>query len=220
VLAGWKLKTVHCFPKRISVICTAVRTVLIAVITEVLDFYNRHGVFLLRRSTAQAISRRWSPASRRPWGVAMRHLFLWIRWLHVNIIQSVWGLLEEKTALGHPRSQNNSDFPCQYHSLAFHMRSVMEKGALIQVSVWVVWPSADCHSFSPLEICSAVRGAMTNFSPCIPVVLCHCFFYVLLTVHLGIILVNNQFDAQFFFRVCLFQISTCFEHSCAHHQEN
>ena len=22
------------------------------------------------------------------------------------------------------------------------------------------------------------------------------------------------------FRICLFQISTCFEHSCAHHQEN
>jgi len=45
-------------------------------------------------------------------------------------------------------------------------------------------------------------------------------FYVLLTVHLGIILVNNQLDAQFSFRICLFQISTRFEHSCAHHQEN
>jgi hypothetical protein len=39
-------------------------------------------------------------------------------------------------------------------------------------------------------------------------------------LHLGIILVNDQLDAQFFFRICLFQISTCFEHSCAHHQEN
>ena len=45
-------------------------------------------------------------------------------------------------------------------------------------------------------------------------------FYVLLTVHLGSIFVNNQFDAQVFFRVCLFHFSTCFEHPCAHHQEN
>jgi len=45
-------------------------------------------------------------------------------------------------------------------------------------------------------------------------------FYVLLTVHLGIILVNDQLDAQFFFRICLSQISTCFEHSRAHCQEN
>jgi hypothetical protein len=44
--------------------------------------------------------------------------------------------------------------------------------------------------------------------------------YVLLTVHLGIILVNDQRDAQFLFRICLFQISTCFERSCDHHQEN
>jgi len=45
-------------------------------------------------------------------------------------------------------------------------------------------------------------------------------FYVLLTVHLGSVLVNNQLDAQFFFHIYLFQFSTCFEHSCAHHQEN
>jgi len=30
-------------------------------------------------------------------------------------------------------------------------------------------------------------------------------FYVLLTVHLGSILVNNQLDAQLFFRIYLFQ---------------
>jgi hypothetical protein len=35
-----------------------------------------------------------------------------------------------------------------------------------------------------------------------------------------IIFVNDQLDAQFFFRICLLQISTCFEYSCAHHQEN
>jgi len=45
-------------------------------------------------------------------------------------------------------------------------------------------------------------------------------FYVLLTVHLGSILVNNHLDAQFFFRIYLFQFSTCFENPCAHHQEN
>ena len=35
-----------------------------------------------------------------------------------------------------------------------------------------------------------------------------------------IILVNDQLEAQWFFRICLFQISTCFGHSCAHHQKN
>jgi len=35
-------------------------------------------------------------------------------------------------------------------------------------------------------------------------------FYVLLTVHLGSVLVNNQLDAQFFFRIYLCQFSTCF----------
>jgi hypothetical protein len=34
------------------------------------------------------------------------------------------------------------------------------------------------------------------------------------------ILVNDQLDAQSFFSIYLFQISTCFEHSRAHHQEN
>ena len=45
-------------------------------------------------------------------------------------------------------------------------------------------------------------------------------FYVLMTVHLGIFLVNNQPDAQFFFLTCLFQFSTCCEQPCAHHQES
>jgi len=45
-------------------------------------------------------------------------------------------------------------------------------------------------------------------------------FYVLLTLHLGAVLVNNQLDAQFFYHICLFQFSTCFEHPCAHHQMN
>ena len=35
-----------------------------------------------------------------------------------------------------------------------------------------------------------------------------------------LILVNNQLDTQVFFRIYVFQFSTCFEHPCAHHQEN
>jgi hypothetical protein len=46
------------------------------------------------------------------------------------------------------------------------------------------------------------------------------WFYVLFTVHLGIILVNDHLDAQFFFLLCLFQSSTCFEQPRAHHQKN
>jgi hypothetical protein len=45
-------------------------------------------------------------------------------------------------------------------------------------------------------------------------------FYDLLTVLLGIILVNDQLDTQFYFLICLFQSSTCFEQPRAHHQEN
>jgi hypothetical protein len=33
-------------------------------------------------------------------------------------------------------------------------------------------------------------------------------------------LVNDQLDAQFFFLICLYQFSTCFEQPRAHHQEN
>jgi len=45
-------------------------------------------------------------------------------------------------------------------------------------------------------------------------------FYVLLTVHLSIIFVNNQLDMQFLFHVCLLLFSTCFGQPRAHHQEN
>jgi len=44
-------------------------------------------------------------------------------------------------------------------------------------------------------------------------------FYALLTVHLGIILVNNQLNAVIF-SIRLFQFSTCFEQPRSHHQEN
>ena len=43
---------------------------------------------------------------------------------------------------------------------------------------------------------------------------------VLLTVRISIFLVNNQLDAQLFFLICLFHFSTCFEQTCAHHQES
>jgi hypothetical protein len=48
----------------------------------------------------------------------------------------------------------------------------------------------------------------------------HRILCFLLTVHLDIIRVNNQLGAQFFFSICLFQFSTCFEQPRAHHQEN
>jgi len=54
-----------------------------------------------------------------------------------------------------------------------------------------------------------------NFLPTLFCILCFVD-----QVHLGIILVNDQLDAQFFFHIYLFQISTCFEHLWAHHQEN
>jgi hypothetical protein len=44
-------------------------------------------------------------------------------------------------------------------------------------------------------------------------------FYILVTVHLGIILINNQLDAQHFC-IYLFRFSTCFEQLCTHHQES
>jgi len=47
----------------------------------------------------------------------------------------------------------------------------------------------------------------------------HCqSFYISLTVHLDIIVVNNQPDALF--SMYLFPFSTCFEQPSAHHQEN
>jgi hypothetical protein len=43
-------------------------------------------------------------------------------------------------------------------------------------------------------------------------------YYLDIEMHKCVILVNDQLDAHFSFRICLFQISTCFENSCAHHQ--
>ena len=46
------------------------------------------------------------------------------------------------------------------------------------------------------------------------------FFNILLTVHLGTTLGNDQLDALFlYFIIRLLQSSTCFEQRCAHHQE-
>ena len=61
-----------------------------------------------------------------------------------------------------------------------------------------------------IEFGGGLRGTLNYFQQ----------FYVLLTVHLGIIHVNNQLYAQLFFLIRLYQFSTCFEQHRAHHQEN
>jgi hypothetical protein len=45
-------------------------------------------------------------------------------------------------------------------------------------------------------------------------------FCVLLTVHVGIILVKDQPDSLLFFLICLFKVCKCFEQPSARHQEN
>ena len=45
-------------------------------------------------------------------------------------------------------------------------------------------------------------------------------FYILLTVHIRIIVIDNQIDAQFLSMMCLFESSTCFEQPCAHPRED
>jgi len=45
------------------------------------------------------------------------------------------------------------------------------------------------------------------------------FFNISLTLHLGTILVNNQFDALLQC-IYLFHFSTCFKQPSAHHQDN
>ena len=42
---------------------------------------------------------------------------------------------------------------------------------------------------------------------------------ILLTVHLSIILVTDQLNAPIIFIISLLYSCTCFEYSCAHHQE-
>jgi len=45
-------------------------------------------------------------------------------------------------------------------------------------------------------------------------------FYTFLTVHLRIILVSDQLDAQISSIICLLESSTCFEQLCDHLQED
>ena len=45
-------------------------------------------------------------------------------------------------------------------------------------------------------------------------------FNIFRTVHLLIILVGNQLEAQFSSMICLFESSTCFEQLCAYPQED
>jgi len=44
--------------------------------------------------------------------------------------------------------------------------------------------------------------------------------YFLLTVHIRIILVSDQLNAEFFSIICFFESSTFFEQLCAHLQED
>ena len=46
-----------------------------------------------------------------------------------------------------------------------------------------------------------------------------CLAITQITLNIPMILFNDEIEAHFFFCICLFQFSTCFEHSGAHHQE-
>ena len=68
-----------------------------------------------------------------------------------------------------------------------------------------------------------MSGALFNprdFIGCTGIIFSLFVFNVLLTVHIGIILVNDQLGAQLlYFIIRLLQSSTCFKQSRAHHQE-
>ena len=132
-------------------------------------------------------------------------------------------------------------FSSKHRSAFTQRRSVNSLEAGIQdMSCWDQWLGANegtklnkrtrwisKHSISllvyfyPIDYLEGYTGLESAI--CKPVMFsenCIAEFYVLLTVHLGSVLVNKQLDAQFFFfRIYSFQFSTCFEHSCAHHQE-
>ena len=78
-------------------------------------------------------------------------------------------------------------------------------------------------SFKLILLCRFKKGfafIKTTLLTLLSVTLFYIFFYVLLTVHLSLTLVNDQLDAQFFyFIIRSLQSSTCFEQRRAHHQE-
>jgi hypothetical protein len=91
------------------------------------------------------------------------------------------------------------------------------------VSYWSVWQTVGLHAVCHFKQYDHDRRDLSRLtlSRIVAFQIHHLtFFYVLLTAHLGIILINNQLDAQFFFLLCLFQFSACFEQHRAHHQEN
>ena len=72
--------------------------------------------------------------------------------------------------------------------------------------------------FFPMGFFSAFRQKCWNSYPSFTTILRS--FYILVTVHLGTIPINNQFDAEFPLYIYLSRFSTCFEQPCAHHQES
>jgi hypothetical protein len=82
------------------------------------------------------------------------------------------------------------------------------------------FPPQFCRPLEPAVWCdNRFVCALGNVKKKVPCTTVFCFMFCW-SVHLGIILVNDQLDAQFFLLVCLFQFSTCSEQPRAHHQEN
>jgi len=85
----------------------------------------------------------------------------------------------------------------------------------VSVAMYISWTFIPSHGIFSQYLCSKP----VYWLPAVHIDI-YRVIYVLLTVHLASVLLNNQLDAQFLFRICLFQFSTCSEHPLAHHQEN
>jgi hypothetical protein len=87
----------------------------------------------------------------------------------------------------------------------------------IHMGVWCKFLEHDLKKFETCwEYLWAIYGSLyVNTCAFVDIICCILCF---VDLHLGIILVNDQLDAQFSFLVCLFQSSTCFEQPRAHHQ--
>ena len=74
--------------------------------------------------------------------------------------------------------------------------------------------------FIGVRIFKEMPSSEVSGTPCTFFSQAKILFYVLLTVHLGIILFNDQLDAQFLFCICLFRCSAYLKQPCAHHQDS
>ena len=96
---------------------------------------------------------------------------------------------------------------------------VIERNLEQEICVNIIWNLCSLLNVHALQfpVTEALRATVLKY---FLTVKCLWNFEVLLTVHLGITLVNDQLDAQFFyFKIRLLQSSTCFEQRRAHHQE-